>query len=181
MPPRIGTISFIPRQELFAEAFRNVYTDRGTRYSCTQSDIDAATHFHGHHSGHYVSANRADDEIAQHNDLRRVPGRSEDAAIHRLLDGLRGCERRRWGPDLVIKAFLDLDRIFFCGRLRGNVRVIWKRNMHRPGVAGYCTRNGASSSSGRCEIWLNADVILLATPRPTPFLEMFATILHEMW
>lgn len=180
MPPRIGIIPFIPRQELFRAAFENVYTDRGTRYSCTTSDIYAATHFHGHHSGHYISANRADREIVERNSLSRVPGRSESAAIRRLVDAIRGCERHWWGPDLVIKAFLDLDKIFFCGRLRGLVRVVW-RNLHRPGVAGLCTRNGPNASSGRGEIILNADEILRSRTRPTPFFEMFATVLHEMW
>ena len=72
MPPRVGTIPFIPRQKLFDAAFRGIYTDRGTRYSCTQNDIDAATHFHDHPSGHYVSADHADDEIVERNNLRRA-------------------------------------------------------------------------------------------------------------
>ena len=72
MPPRVGTKPFIPRQELFDAACRNFYTDRETRYSCTQNDIEAATHFHGHPSGRYVSANHTVDEIVERNSWRRV-------------------------------------------------------------------------------------------------------------
>ena len=35
--------------------------------------------------------------------------------------------------------------------------------------------------SGRAEIYLNADEILLQRTRPSPFFDMFSTLLHEMW
>lgn len=175
MPP-IRSSVWIPRQELFNETSRRVSINQGTSYRCTQ-DIDRATHFHGHHSVHLTSANRADNEIVEHNDLRRSPGSGERAAIDRLVDAIRGCARYRWGPDLVIKAFLDLDKIFFCSRLRDTVRVFWKRDQRRPGTAGTCTRNHVGP--GRVEIWLKADEIFFHGR--VPFNEMFATILHEMW
>ena len=180
MPSRRGVIVVRPRQELFAAAFRNVHADRGSRYSCTQSDIDRATHFRGHHNGQYVSINRATDEIVAHNRSGRAVSQSEAAAIHRLQTGIRGCERHSWGPDLVIKAFLDLDKIFFCSRLRDIVRVVWKRNLNRPGMAGSCMKDSSNPNSGRREIWLNADEIILYRGSP-PFAEMWATLLHEMW
>lgn len=180
MPSGYGVIITPPRQELYAAAFRSVHANRGTAYSCSETDIDRATHFRGRHSGQYIGRNRADREIVDQNSLRRVPGRSEAAAITRLKDAIRGCERHRWYPDLVVKAFLDLDKIFFCGRLRDIVKVAWKRNLNRPAVAGLCPPDRGNPNSGRCEIWLNADVILLS-PHRSPFREVFATILHEMW
>lgn len=180
MPSGYGVIVTPPRQDLYAAAFRSVHANRGTRYSCSQTDIDRATHLRGHDSGEYIGRNRADREIVDQNSLRRVPGRSEAAAVRRLTDAIRGCERHRWYPDLVIKAFLDLDKIFFCGRLRDIVKVVWKRNLNRPGVAGVCMKETANPNSGRREIWLNADEILLS-PNRGPFREVFATILHEMW
>ena len=180
MPSGHGVIPSRPRPELYAAAFRNVHGDRGSYYDCSQHTINRATHLLGHHSGQYVSIRRAVDEIVAHNDLRRRPGRSESDAIHRLRYAKNPCERHLWGPDLVIKAFLDLDKIFFCSRLRDIVKVVWKRNLHEPRMAGCCTTDSADPNSGRCEIWLNADVILRARER-RPFQEMFATILHEMW
>ena len=180
MPSGYGIIVTRPRQELYAAAFRNVYNDRGSYYDCAQSTIDRATHFHGHHNGHFVSSRRAVDEIVAQNDLRRRSNQSERDAIHRLRYAIRWCETHRWGPDLVIKAFLDLDKIFFCGRLRDIVKVVWKRNLHRPGMAGCCKKDSAHPNSGRREIWMNADEILLAHER-RPFQELFATVLHEMW
>ena len=180
MPSRYGVIVSSPRQELYDAAFRNVYTDRGTRYDCSPTDIDRATHLRGRHSGAYVSPHRADYEIVEHNRLSRVPNPSERAAIHRLRSSIDWCERHRWGPDLVVKAFLDLDKIFFCSRLRDIVRVKWKRNLSRPGMAGCCVKDSTNPNSGRREIWLNADEILRARER-TPFAEMFSTVLHEMW
>ena len=177
MPSGYGILPSRPRAELYAAAFRPVYNDRGSYYDCSQRTIDRATHLYGHHTGQYVSSRHAVDEIVEHNNLRRRPGRSESDAIHRLRYAKNRCERHPWGPDLVIKAFLDLDNIFFCRRLRDIVKVVWKRNLHDPTMAGCCN---FQPNSGRCEIWLNADVILRARER-RPFQEMWATILHEMW
>ena len=168
------------RSELYALAFRTVYCDRGTYYDCAQRTIDRATHLYGRHSGQYVSLRRAVDEIVTQNNLRRRPGRSESDAIHRLQYAKNWCQRHPWAPDLVIKAFLDLDTIFFCGRLRDIVKVSWKRNLHDPTMAGCCKTERRHPNSGRCLIWLNADVILRRRAQ-RPFKEMFATILHEMW
>ena len=180
MPSGYGVIPSGPREELYARAFRPVYSNRGSYYECSQRDIDRATHLYGHHSGHYVSSRRAVDEIVTQNNLRRTPGPSESDAVRRLRHAKNRCERDGWGPDLVIKAFLDLDKIFFCSRLRDIVKVKWKRNLHRPGMSGCCVRDSAHPNSRRREIWLNADVILRRSER-RPFSEMFSTILHEMW
>lgn len=177
MPGGYGVIITPPRQELYAAAFRSVHVNRGTQYACSNSDIYRATRFRGHHSGQYIGRTNADREIVEHNSLRRTPSRNEAAAIHRLREAIRGCERHRWYPDLVIKAFLDLDKIFFCSRLRDIVKVAWKRLP--PGTAGVCVKDRANPNSGRYEILLNADEILL-DPTRSAFREMFATILHEM-
>ena len=180
MPSGYGIIRTRPRQELYILASRNVRCDRGTYYDCSQHTIDRATHFHAHHSGNYVSSRGAVDEIVRHNDLRRMPGPSESEAIHRLRYAKNRCERHPWGPDLVIKAFLDLDKIFFCSRLRDIVKVVWKRNLREPGMAGCCHKDSANPNSGRREIWLNADEIFRIREQ-RPFSEMFCTVLHEMW
>ena len=180
MPSGYGVIPSRPRQELHAAAFRPVYNDRGSYYDCSQRTIDRATHLYGHHSGHYVSSRHAVDEIVRHNSLRRRPDRSESDVIHRLRYAKNRCEQHAWGPDLVIKAFLDLDKIFFCSRLRDTVKVVWKRNLHEPHTSGLCRLDTGNPTSGRYEIWMNADKLLRAG-EPRQFKEMWATILHEMW
>ena len=180
MPSQYATFVTRPRDELYALAFGIVRSNRGSYYNCSQETINWATQFHYGHSGEYISARHAVEEIVRQNDLRRRSTSSERDAIHRLRAAINWSERNRWGPDLVIKAFLDLDRIFFCGRLRGIVKVKWKRNLHSPHMAGICKKDQDRPNSGRREIWLNADKIL-RTREHRPFQEMWATILHEMW
>ena len=53
-------------------------------------------------------------QLVQHNRLRKKHSNEEHDAIKRL----RECFTiEDWGPDLVIKAFRDLDTVFFNGRL----------------------------------------------------------------
>lgn len=43
-----------------------------------------------------------------------VPSSKEEAALHRIAEGM---QLKDWGPDLAIKAFDDLDILFFRGVL----------------------------------------------------------------
>lgn len=175
--PRHQVIHPRPPPDHYAAAFEPIRPDTGTYYPCSQRDIEDTIHFTRDHNGHYVSTRRAVHEIVSQNDLTRRPSDLEYAAIRRLRNAIDWCFRHRtWGPDLVIKAFKDLDTIFFCGRLAGIVKVKWVR--HHPDFTGLCRRE--SSRSTRCKISLSADAILGSRER-TPFNEMWATILHEMW
>lgn len=182
MPSRNQVILARPRRELYDLALRHLSSNRGTYYDISQSDLDRAIHPRGHPTAPHRSLRSIEDEIVAHNRLDRVPGQSERAAIRRLNDAIRWCERNRWGPDLVIKAFLDLDKIFFCSRLRDIVRVMWKPNINSPGhyFCGLTKRDSTNPDSGRYEIWLNADEIIRSGEH-IPFPQMFVTILHEMW
>lgn len=182
MPSPSHVINTRPRRELYDAALRHVYSNRGTYYDISQNDIDRTTHPRGHNTAPYRSLQSIEDEIVAHNRLDRAPSRSETAAIHRLNDAIRWCEHNRWGPDIVIKAFLDLDKIFFCSRLRDLVKVVWKPNINSPGhyLCGLTKRDSTNPDSGRYEIWLNADEIIRSRQH-TPFRQMFVTILHEMW
>ena len=84
MPSGYGVFAIRPRQDLYTLAARDDRSDRGTYDDCSQETIDRATHFRGHHSGHYVSSRGAVDETVRQNDLRRTPGLSERDAIDRL-------------------------------------------------------------------------------------------------
>ena len=53
-------------------------------------------------------------QIVRHNRPGKEASPEELDAIERLRDCL---EIKAWGPDVVIKAFKDLDTVFFKGRL----------------------------------------------------------------
>ena len=93
------------------------------------NDIDRAQNFGANLSGQYISLIQSDRELHAQNHPNRTPGPSEAAAVRRLFDAISRCRTHGWGPDIVIKAFLDLDKIFFCGRLRDVVKIVWVPNI----------------------------------------------------
>lgn len=119
------------------------------------------------------------------NDTKRInPTLSETGAIKRLLcaascaqDGLI------LGPDFAIKAFADLELVFFGGRLRNHVTVQWRADIRAPGrVWGICERP-RRGEEGQCRIKPNAGMIFKEawTQRTrNPFESMMGTLLHEM-
>lgn len=170
------------RQDLLDEAFYRVELRVGTQYPCRQRDLDIIRQRPAYDGGPFVSSRRATLEIVEHNDpRRRSPSSYEREAIYRLSDAMRAADRHPWGPDLVIKAFLDLDLVFFRGALRGYVRISWKDREHFSdgrlprGILAYTKDN--ESWLGHAHIYLNAEAILLGS---RPFMVMFSTVLHEM-
>ena len=59
------------------------------------------------------------------NHQRRKHSAAEHVAIDNLQYRVRISAERRIGPDIVVKAFADLDAVFFGGRIRDNVVVSW--------------------------------------------------------
>ena len=185
------------RQELHDDAFEDVTLDSGTEYTCKQSDLDATgglarreypkddrkdrkasrkRWFPRKNQGPFVTPRQACLEIFEHNDLRRKPGNLEMNAIERISSAIAAGHDGIWGPDLIIKAFCDLDIIFFRGRLRGHVCVRWLRDWSTDGKTTWGTT--VFLGEGKCVIKMNADTILLGQRHP--FKRMFATMLHEM-
>ncbi len=201
-PPRESNrpaASLKSRRERYNEACRVVTLDSGTDYACSQSDLDAtgglarqefpddaradrsASHkawFPQPNLGPFTSPKQACLEIFQHNSLRRRPGELEQEAIERLFKAIRTATRDNiWGPDLIIKAFCDLDLVFFAGRLRGHCCVRWLREWTNP--EDMLLGTTVFLGGGKVAIRLNADTILLHHPESVVC--MFATMLHEMW
>lgn len=90
--------------------------------------------------------------------LRRdpIPGSKVDAALRRIGIAL---DLHDWGPDLIIKAFHDLDTAFFAANLAGMTTVNWFADselcaMGHPSVFG--VTEGPSKWPGPHEIYLNA-------------------------
>ena len=174
-------------QEMYTKAFELINAHDGTPYPCSQSE----TNFHNsgkfihRNKGPFVSAIEATAEVVRHNnETRRIPP-LESAAIDRLIDAILDAEENGYAPDIIVKAFSDLDLVFFGGRLRGNVCVQWAsdayfQQWHAPtGTWGFTVRP-QPGEFGQCRVKLNAKTILQDASTDTPFKTMFGTVLHEM-
>ena len=155
-----------------------IRADSGTPYPCSQRDLDGYVRFHGsNRNAVYVSATTATNNLTRLLDIHQEPDASASAALGRIAEGLRNS---RWGPDIVFKAFKDLDLAFFGGILIGNVLLKWKSyeglRVLLPGSTdwGWTPKTG----HGQCAINLNASVIFKYAR--DPFREMWRTMLHEM-
>ena len=176
----------VPSEEAYQQAFLPFRTDTGTSYPCIQSDLTVHnTDVFPEPNYHpYVSAMDATREVMVHNHItRRVPP-TELAAIDTLRTTIYAMEKRmEFGPDLAVKAFADLDLLFFGGRLRDHVRVRWIRASEYARFAAMPTRLWAITTRlpghGKCLILMNADYHLLQK-NDDPLRAMFGTLLHEM-
>jgi len=170
-----------PQSQLFEEAFLPVQENTGTPYHCKQRNLDALLSLSESKRGPCVSAEQATKEILDHNAPSKVPASFEAAAIARLTEAMRYAFELPGGPDLAIKAFHDLDSVFFRGVLRRNVILQWTDNedFKKGGISNECWGRTTSPKPGQCVISLNANVILLK-PGWQPFKQMFCTLLHEM-
>ena len=186
------------REQLFQEALEPISVDTGTPYPCNQADID----FHQRgvfkkdpDAYAFVSCRMATKEVLWQNDERRPTTPDEEAALDRLWTVFQSVEDELTiAPDLVIKAFSDLDLVFFGGRLRGNVAVQWTEDeffcdRQAPlTVRGHCSAHHNDGSrisvEGRCHIRLNATIIFRLGWRnpgdPEPWQQMIGSLLHEM-
>ena len=114
-------------QQTYKEAFEPFRADGGTQYPCSQSGIDfhSGGKFTRPNNGPFVSAAEATSENVWHNkETRKVPP-VESAAIDKSIDAILDAEEYGYGPDIIVKAFSDLDLVLFNGRLRGNFCVQW--------------------------------------------------------
>ena len=175
----------------------DITLNTGTDYPCTQEELNASgganrrmglsktIHkrelFKNLNEGPFVSARKAVREVFDHNRPQRTPSAEENDAIVRLSNAIQRAAHERWGPDLVIKAFCDLDRVFFRARLRGHVCLTWKPNESFRGVSFAETTAVSRHGKGKCVIHLNAMGVFLQPECESVFEEMFATLLHEMW
>lgn len=187
-------------KSLYEESFHDISLEKGTEYPCTREDLIASggTHrrsaldalkvkdrrkwFAHPNNGPFLDARIAAREVFDHNDPKRVPSAAEDEAIKRLKTGFKNAATERWGPDLPIKMFCDLDKVFFGGRLKGNVCLTWNPDRLFPrSPSGTVLGITMYLGKGQCAILLNADHILLRPKENSRFVCMFATLLHEMW
>lgn len=163
---------------------QDINASRGTPYPCSQRTINATDHFSHLNERPYVSASQAIRELVEHNNLRRSPPPHERDAIRRLSSAVDNAMSGDWGPDLIIKCFIDLDTVFFGGLLRGNVTLDWGDPadwiMLELEVGEGTLGVTIPVPHGRAEIVLNARTVLLDPFKSDPLRTMFATTLHEI-
>ena len=197
-----GRIQVIDRnpEDTYKETFHKITLKTGTDYPCTRKELNAVKGLNlrmtptGNASytptnqskwadypnkGPFLDARIAAREVFEHNDPKRTPSAAENEAIHRLDTAFKDAGQRFWGPDLVIKAFCDLDKVFFCARLMGHVYLSWQPHIDHGtgdvwGTTGYLGR-------GKAVIYLDAYNIFFQPEGGSGFVQMFATLLHEMW
>ena len=177
----------VPSEEAYQQAFSPFGKDIGTPYPCSQSDLDVHTtgSFQDSNNHPFVSAMEATTEVMQQNHVSRRLPPSESTAIDNLNRTIYTVEKRmEFGPDLAVKAFADLDLIFFGGHLRDNVRVQWIMATDHPRFEASGGLWGAAiqlPERGKCLIVLNADLHLREDSQDEdPLRRIFGTLLHGM-
>ena len=192
-----STLFFHRRAEdLYEESFHDITPHTGTNYPCSQNELNASggtnrrtvlkdfesrkrSQWSTHpNNGPYLDARKAAREVFDHNDPESRPSATGNEAIDRLLAGFTRAGQHIWGPDLAIKAFCDLDKVFFCGRLKGHVCLTWKPDR---AFSFDCWGDTTYLGAGKCVIRLNAYGIFFRPIDGAGFVMMFATMLHEMW
>ena len=116
-------------------------------------------------------------QLVRHNRPNKDLPREESDAIERVRDCLR---IQDWGPDLIIKAFRDLDTVFFMGRLVGNCLIRWRdregceRKYNESHFYGLTAPLGPLRNR-QVQIILNANLMFFQCANP--YKEMWRTIL----
>ncbi|KAF6231727.1 hypothetical protein HO173_010029 [Letharia columbiana] len=151
------------RAELRTLALQPVRLNRGTAYPCTENELRDATTLSSQSQRSYVSAMQASRDVFAHNALGRNLSFEEYDAVIRLENIVLEvvARRREWSPDLIIKAFCDLDLVFFDGFLRGHVYVQWKTASYFPPPLPRSLTFGLTNplGGGKAVIHLNVDAI----------------------
>ena len=179
---------------MYEEALEPFHENSGTRYPSTPQDtIDyqRASFFRHPNKTILVSPLTATHDLLKHNNanIATIPA-AERSAIHRLASATYSVRAGApYGSDLAIKAFSDLDLIFFGGHLGRNVCV--SRSSHdidprlrcpsKPWATiwGVTLESQHPSERNQCRIVLNAETIF-GEGMVWPLEKMMATLLHEM-
>lgn len=169
------------RLRLLEECRNPIRADKGTAYPCSQRDLDGCANFYrSNRNADYVSPNTGTNKLVQWLDINQRPDSESVAALKRLREGLK---IQQWGPDLLIKAFKDLDQAFFMGTLTGNVLVRWKNLRGISNLWGLSSRGkayGYTSKWGHGQARITIDPTSHFKGASDPYREMWRTLLHEM-
>ena len=155
-----------------------VLPDSGTNYPCSMRLLQSYQTFPEPSSGRFYSRRAAERGALEFLDKPAMPGSKEANALHRIGAGL---DLPNWGPDLIIKAFRDLDIAFFGGKLTGKVMVNWAtpEECYREEALGTAYGITRHLGYGRAHIVLNP-LIIFKDGRPGTFCAMWMTVSHGL-
>ena len=165
-------------------------TTTGTRYLCTEEELYELLHAHEmadrfrNKRDKFVSLGKATWDLEHF--LQRHPSDRQRAALKRLRAAARD---PTWTTDVFIKAFHDLDLVFFDSTMKGRVRLLWKGsdeglttslgNQHYKMLG--CTRIMLQHPVIIVEIVLNAQSLFFGMlPTCDIRAQIWRTLLHEM-
>ena len=149
-----------------------VHVSRGTDYPCTNAQL-IATQIPAHGNSQQPAHKMMDvlEAVLTWNHLDKVPLPPEQRAIVRFAVAIKA----PFGPDLAIKAYRDLDLIFFGGDLIGKAILKWvHKTGRRDGYLGMTEPGGLHRT--RITIVLNAAKIWV--PEDDPYKTMISTLLQ---
>lgn len=165
----------------------------GTYYpSCAEKDLEQLLHPRGSHDIPTLSIGEAVHHVVSRSLPRDLPAisriyRQEIGRLQYAFDAANVS----WHPDVIFKAFRDLDKVLFDGLLRGNVSLCWAgkeemETVRAGGGAGDDLLGGTSpvDSRKRPGIYRQSKIFLvrdqLLTVARFGLLDVWETLVHEM-
>ena len=163
-----------------AKALEPVTADSGSKYPCTQEDIDL-------YQCEPLCVKRPKyDEVVVMSKFDYNLGKRLDKKTLRRIENLQIAARDGdCGPDIVIKALRDIDIVCFSNSLQGkvNVQYVTERRMRKVigDMGGRPLPAGATSEreGGFSEVSLYAPAIF-DPRRPCPFERMWRTVIKHL-
>ena len=149
-----------------------VYEKRGTPYPVTQKEIDDIQDRHKSFRPprHYISKCEACKCLTE----AHAPGVHLDRHQLAAMDRLQALGKlSRWGSDIAIKVFNDLDKIFFMGVLRGHVYLRWSDKSE------HADWGGVTCYSPDRRLMIQLSTKILKSSRAS-LRDVWAVLLHEM-
>lgn len=165
-----------PHHQQYRHRGSKIYAEHGTPYSCTQATIDKLQDMNLLPRT-YPDIHMSIGEATRRLESAHRPGKSLNSGQKAALKRLQDLEKvGKYGPDIVLKIFNDLDTLLFQGVLNGNIYLCWSSDdaFGASGTAGSLSRPGRIAK--RAAISLNKDILQLSTTR---LRDVISTLVHE--
>ena len=163
---------------LYEEACDYVEINRGTDYPCEERHLKELAGNLRTHNGRFATLRHGTESLLRHLDKSREPSRREYEALD-LLGGF--LSQGGYGADIAIKAFVDLDHVFFRGKLHGFVTVQWVNEKEIKAIQGVDALGATSNiDEGRAWIKMSKGVFARTYDGDGVATCMWGTLLHEM-
>ncbi|KAL9045517.1 MAG: hypothetical protein Q9214_001450 [Letrouitia sp. 1 TL-2023] len=169
------------RQSLLELTAKPVSVDSRPSYPCTAEELRSYRERPPPNRGKPLCPREAVHHLQRFLDPEREPSEKVLAARERFAKAL---EVKDWDPRLAIKAFKDLDTMFFAGKLMGKTNVCWmgleewlQKTPKQPPIE-HTVATTDYLGQGTARIMLSSYTIMMITEKP--FLQTWITLLHEM-